>query len=90
MGSRSFSLINYLAPLEIIADCRLPIADCRLPIADCRTPSSKKISANATLLVVPVNFSVQVKKNNKISNTSNDTIHVNMRPGETVKLVFEV
>ncbi len=33
---------------------------------------------------------VQIKKNNKISNTSSDTIRVNMRPGETVKLVFEV
>jgi alpha-L-fucosidase 2 len=33
---------------------------------------------------------VQIKKNNKISNTSNDTIRVNMHPGETVKFVFEV
>jgi alpha-L-fucosidase 2 len=31
---------------------------------------------------------VQIKKNNKTVNTSNDTIRVNMRPGETVKLVF--
>ena len=33
---------------------------------------------------------VQIKKNNKISNTSNDIIRVNMHPGETVILVFEV
>lgn len=33
---------------------------------------------------------VQIKKNNKILNTSDATIRVNMRPGETVKLVFEV
>jgi alpha-L-fucosidase 2 len=32
---------------------------------------------------------VQIKKNNKISNTSNDTIHVSMRNGDTVQLVFE-
>jgi len=32
---------------------------------------------------------VHFKKNNKNSNTSNDTIRVYMRPGETVKLVFE-
>lgn len=33
---------------------------------------------------------VQIKKNNKISNTTNDTIRVYMAPGEIVKLVFEV
>ena len=33
---------------------------------------------------------VQIQKNNKILNTSHDAIRVNMRPGETVKLVFEV
>ncbi|MBO9205145.1 MULTISPECIES: glycoside hydrolase family 95 protein [Niastella] len=33
---------------------------------------------------------VRIKKNNKILNTSNDTIRVNMHPGETIQLFFEV
>lgn len=33
---------------------------------------------------------VQIKKNNKILNTSSDTIHVSMKKGETVQLIFEV
>jgi hypothetical protein len=66
---------------------------CRFPFAGMQVSFEKFTRCAAGTFVIrkpKTAKNVQIKKNNKISNTSNDTMHVSMRKGETVQLIFEV